>query len=214
MVEKIDQPEKYWDRLFAPSSCLAVITTVDAAGAVNGAVFGTCTRVLHNPVHIAFTTTRGNHTAENVLETGEFTVNTPAFRRDLLDRVVSVALPFARGVDEIEKAGLTSIPARAVRPPRVAECNRHFECRVEWTREWAEGRLMVCGALVAASVDADCVDAKGYLDWNRVRPAHYAGAPYGTLFVGCFDALEAQSAYRGPEWEAFEAHRRGMFEDI
>ena len=26
---KRDQPPEYWDRLFAPSSCLAVITTVD-----------------------------------------------------------------------------------------------------------------------------------------------------------------------------------------
>src|SRR5262249_52747134 len=54
--QKLDQPEEYWDRLFAPSSCLAMITTVDADGRVNAASFGTCVRVNHAPVYIAFTT--------------------------------------------------------------------------------------------------------------------------------------------------------------
>jgi hypothetical protein len=39
--KKLDQPPKYWDRLFAPSSCLAMITTVDAQGRVNAASYGT-----------------------------------------------------------------------------------------------------------------------------------------------------------------------------
>jgi len=211
---KQSQPEKYWDRLFAPSSCLAVITTVDAGGHVNAAAFGTCTRVLHNPVYIAFTTTLGNHTADNVLATGEFVANLPAFRRSVLERVMVVGLPFARGVDELEKAGFTALPSTLVRPPRVAECPRHFECRVEWTREWAGGRLMVCGRLVAASVDADCVDPKGYIRWDRVRPAHYCGAPYGAAFVAAYEKMEVDIPYAGPERDAFEQHRKGMFEDM
>jgi hypothetical protein len=46
-VTKQSQPEKYWDRLFAPSSCLAVVTTVNRKGEINAAAFGTCTRVQH-----------------------------------------------------------------------------------------------------------------------------------------------------------------------
>ena len=65
-----------------------------------------------------------------------------------------------RGVSELEKAGLTALPARLVKPPRILECPRHFECRVEWTKAWS-GRLMVVGEVVAASVDADKVDAEG-----------------------------------------------------
>src|SRR4051812_3006933 len=72
MPNKQDQPEKYWDRLFAPSSCLSIITSVDHDGRVNAAAFGTCTRVLHNPVYLAFTTTLGNDTANNILATGAF----------------------------------------------------------------------------------------------------------------------------------------------
>jgi hypothetical protein len=32
-MTKIAQPPQHWDRLFAPSSCLAIITTVDGANA-------------------------------------------------------------------------------------------------------------------------------------------------------------------------------------
>ena len=59
MSSKVSLPQKHYDRLFAPSSCLAIITTVNSAGKSNAAAFGTCTRVNHNPVYIAFTTTIG-----------------------------------------------------------------------------------------------------------------------------------------------------------
>src|SRR5262249_33429536 len=174
--QKLDQPEKYWDRLFAPSSCLAMITTVDAAGRVNAASFGTCVRVNHEPVYIAFTanvaTERAlGHTAGNVLATGQFVVNLPAFDRASLEKVRVVALPFGHGVGEVERAGLTAIAARRVRPPRILECPRHFECEVEWTRQWLH-RLMVVGKVVAASVDADKVASDGSILWDKVKPAH------------------------------------------
>lgn len=152
-ITKIDQPKERWDELFAPSSALAMITTVDGQGRVNAASFGTCTRVCHNPVYIAFTVGRHKNTAENVLETRQFTVNLPKFDRASLEKVCVVSLPFAQGVNEIERAGLTSLSARKIIPPRIVECPRHFECEVEWTQEWT-GRLMVVGKVIAASVIA------------------------------------------------------------
>ena len=179
---KLDQPRKWWDRLFAPSSCLAMITTVDRQGRVNAASYGTCTRVHHEPVCISFTANIGSDNAHNIAETGEFVVNLPRFDRQSLEAVRVVGLPFAPGVSEIDKAGLTAIPSTHVVPPRIQECPRHFECRVESTKEWA-GRLMVVGEVLAASVDADSVDANGYILWDKVAPAHYCGAPYGGKFV-------------------------------
>jgi flavin reductase (DIM6/NTAB) family NADH-FMN oxidoreductase RutF len=207
------QPEKYWDRLFAPSSCLAVITTISPGGHVNAAAFGTCTRVLHNPVYIAFTTTIGNDTANNVLATGEFVANLPPFQRDVLEKVMVVGLPFEAGVNELDIAGFTAFPAAKVAPPRIVECPRHFECTVEWTREWAGGRLMVCGRLVAASVSADCIDERGYVRWEKVKPAHYCGAPYKSTFVAAYETMAVETPYDGPEARQFETDRLGMFEE-
>src|SRR5947208_12821330 len=92
--EKIDVPAEHWDRLFAPSSCLATITTIDGEGRVNAASYGTCTRVCHDPVYIAFTVGAIKHTADNIRATGEFVVNLPTFPREMLEKVRVVALPF------------------------------------------------------------------------------------------------------------------------
>ena len=212
-ITKQDHPEKFWDKLFAPSSCLAMITTVDAQGRPNIASYGTCTRVHHRPVYIAFTTTLGKDTAANLLATGEFTVNLPRWERDMLEKVRVCGLPFAPGTSEFEKAGLTAIPATVVRPPRIAECPRHFECKVEWTKEWADGRLMVCGKVVAASADTGCVDQDGFVLWDKVMPAHYCGGPYGGQFVSAYQTMAVDIPYEGPEVEtAAKAHQKTYHE--
>jgi flavin reductase (DIM6/NTAB) family NADH-FMN oxidoreductase RutF len=212
MNAKLDQPRKWWDRLFAPSSCLAMITTVDRDGHVNAASYGTCTRVNHEPVYIAFTANVGADTVRNVMETGEFVVNLPSFDKTSLEAVRVVGLPFARGVSELEKAALTALPSVVVKPPRILECPRHFECKLEWTKEWA-GRSMIVGEVVAASANADCVDEQGYILWDRVRPAHYCGAPYGGRFVAAYETMDAGLPYEGPEVQDFHARERAMFKE-
>jgi flavin reductase (DIM6/NTAB) family NADH-FMN oxidoreductase RutF len=201
-ITKIDLPSEYWDQLFAPSSCLAMITTVDAQGIVNAATFGTCTRVNHNPVYIAFTVGRPKHTALNVLETGEFTVNLPKHDRTQLEAACNVSLPFARGVDELQRAGLTALAAKTIRPPRILECPRHFECQVEWTREWV-GRLMVVGKVLAVSADSDCIDESFGLIWDKARSSHFCGHPHGGKFVAAYEVMEVTPSYDGPEAALF-----------
>jgi flavin reductase (DIM6/NTAB) family NADH-FMN oxidoreductase RutF len=210
--KKLDQPPKYWDRLFAPSSCLAMITTVDAQGRVNAASYGTCTRVHHEPVFISFTANVGADNANNILVGSDFVVNLPRWERESLEKVRVVGLPFEPGISEIDKAGLTALPSTIVKPPRIAECSRHFECKVEWTKEWSR-RLMVVGRVVAASVDADCVDAEGYVLWDKVKSAHYCGAPYGGRFVAAYETMAADVPYDGPEVEAFIARERALFKE-
>jgi flavin reductase (DIM6/NTAB) family NADH-FMN oxidoreductase RutF len=208
-IKKIDQPKEVWDRLFATPGHLAVITTVDAKGNVNAGSFATCVRVVHDPMHIAFTTQANGDTANNIRETGQFTVNLPRFERELLEKVSIVGLPFARGVNELEKAGLTALPARKVKPPRAAECPRHFECEVIWTHEWT-GRLMIVGNTLAASVDEDGVDEHGFIRWDRVKPTHFCGSPYNNvtpdhlMFVGAYETMTVAQTHTGPEVKAQE----------
>jgi flavin reductase (DIM6/NTAB) family NADH-FMN oxidoreductase RutF len=96
-----------------------MITTVDPQGRVNAASFGTCTRVCHDPVYIAFTVGAHKHTAANIRKSGEFVVNLPRFERDMLERVRIVGLPFGTGVSELEKASLTPMRSKMVKPPRI-----------------------------------------------------------------------------------------------
>ena len=209
----VQQPEKYWDRLFAPGGHAAVITSVDAQGRVNAAAYATCVRIVHNPVQIAFTTSQAGDTAHNVAETGQFVVNLPFFERALLEKVRVVGLPFARGVNELEKAGLTALPSMHVRPPRIREFSRHFECEVVWTKEWLN-RTMVVGNVLAASVHADCVDAKGYIVWERIKPVAFCGAPYVNMFAAAHETMAVGLPYDGPEAQAAERSVHSMFEDM
>lgn len=209
----VSQPEKYWDRLFAPGGHCAIVTTVDQDDRVNAASYATCVRIVHNPVQIAFTTSLAGHTRENLLATGAFVVNLPSFERDILEKVRIVGLPFARGVNELEKAGLTPLPSTLVKPPRIAECLRHFECEVLWTKEWLN-RMMVVGNVVAASTYSDCVDAKGYIVWERVKPVAFCGAPYVNMFAASQDVMEVGMPYEGPEVTAADRSVRSYFEDM
>ena len=196
-VSKLDVPGEHWDKLFAPSACLVMITTVDNAGRVNAASYGTCVRVCHDPVYIAFTTGATKDTYNNVLANGEFVVNVPPYEREILEKVRVVGLEFPPGVNELEKAALNEIPARVVRPPRIAECRSHFECRVEWTKQWLH-RLMVVGKVVAASVDEDCIESSGKILWDRLKPAHYCGNAYKNGFVAAYQPMWIDMIYNEP----------------
>src|SRR3954464_2710831 len=110
-VPKIDVRPEWWDNIFAPSSCLVLITTLDGEGRVNAAAYGTCTRVCHDPMYISFTCGTSKDTYNNVLATGEFVVNVAPFEQGMLDKVLVCGLPFKGGINELDKAGLTAMPA-------------------------------------------------------------------------------------------------------
>ena len=205
--EKIDQPPENWDRLFANVGQLGMVTTMDAAGKVNAATFATCVRCMHIPVQISFTADLTRHTYKNILETREFVVNLAAFEREILEKACVLGLTFASGVNELEKADLTALPAKRVKPPRILECHRHFECELVWTKEWLN-RVMIVGNVVAASVDADCVDERGFVIWDRVKPVQYAGSPYQRyvdmppykhVFLVSYETMSVETTYDGPE---------------
>jgi len=183
---KTDVRPEWWDNIFAPSSCLVIITTVDSQDRINAASFGTCTRVCHDPMYISFTCGTGKDTYNNILATGEFTVNVVPFEQTMLDKTLVCGLPFNANENELAKAGLTPLPARKLQPPRIAECRSHFECKVEWTQQWLH-RLMVCGRVEAVSIDTDCITDNGFIVWDKVKPAHYCGMRYRDRFVPAFD---------------------------
>lgn len=212
--EKVDVPVEHYDRLFIPVACVVSITSVDTAGRVNAASFATCVRVHHEPTCIAFCVDSHKDTYRNVLATNEFVVNIPSFDREILEKVGTLGLPFAAGVNELERAGLTALPSRRVKPPRIAEYKSHFECQVEWTKEWFGTRLMVVGRVVAASVDADCIDENGWVVLDKLRPVHYCGQAYcgdhKFRFVASYQVMEVDTVYQGPEASGQDPRKRQL----
>jgi hypothetical protein len=114
------------------------------------------------------------------------------------------AAPMARtlGARRSPCGSLTPLPSTKVKPYRIVECPRHFECKVECTKDWAERRMIV-GAVLAASVHSDCVDDRGFVIWDKVRSAHHCGAPYGGRSSPLMSRWQSTSGMRDQKWPSF-----------
>jgi flavin reductase (DIM6/NTAB) family NADH-FMN oxidoreductase RutF len=196
---KIDVPEEHFDRLASPVASVAVITTVDENGRINAAPVATCLRNNHVPTCFEFTIDARKHTAINVLATGEFVVNIVPFDRAVLEKVQVTSLSFPPGVNEIAAAGLTAIPSRAVKPPRIGECLSHFECKVEWTKQWLGSRLTIVGRVLAASVNHGCIDEQGFVIHQNMRTTQHCGGVYGGKFLGTNEVMDIDMIWDGPD---------------
>jgi flavin reductase (DIM6/NTAB) family NADH-FMN oxidoreductase RutF len=182
----VDIDPAYWDSMYALSATPAVVTTVDLDGNINAAALGAVVRIAHDPVAVTFTIGLGRDTAYNVFATGEFVVNIPSFSPEDLRSMCLTGADLPAGKNELDHAGLTALGSRVVKPPRIAEYGRHFECRVLWNTQWRD-RLTIVGEVVAASCSSDLIDAEGKLVWEVARPATYCGGPYGLTFAPSFE---------------------------
>lgn len=194
-AKKIDIAPENWDCIIAPTSLLVIITTADEEGRVNAASYGSTVRVCHDPVQLAFTCTQGSDTHANITRTGEFVVNLVPFDRNILEKVLITGLPWKEGINELDRAGLTAVPARTVRPPRIAECYAHFEMTVEWTHSWIH-RMTVTGNTLAVSANEDVVDSEQMIIWDKAKPAHFCGGRYMDQFVPAHEPIRVEWDYR------------------
>jgi flavin reductase (DIM6/NTAB) family NADH-FMN oxidoreductase RutF len=132
---------------------------------------------------LAFSVNQKWHTRENVRETGEFVVNIPSDDSEMLKKLMITAKHFPPRVNELDEAGLTALPSKKIKPPRIGECKAHFECRVDWMREVANHSLVV-GNVVAVSIDEDCITENYELIIDKLRCVHYLGKVYKDIFIG------------------------------
>lgn len=158
-VEKRD-----WHPSVLPGQ-VVLVTTVDHDGNPNVAPKSWITMVAFRGPILAFGCSTDHATFRNAEATGEFVVNLPP--DTLADRVW--ALPRWHGAERIERSGLTLLPAQAVAPPLVAECRAHLECELDDVKRYGE-EVVVFGRIVAASIDADCLDGDFEEQYRRLRP--------------------------------------------
>jgi flavin reductase (DIM6/NTAB) family NADH-FMN oxidoreductase RutF len=130
-----------------------IVTTIDRRGCTNAGVFSNVTSVSTEPERLVMSVYKQWDTIHNLRQVREFVVNVPS--RQLVDAVwicgdKYAGNPIPRGVDELEIAGLTTVPAVKVGPPRVVECYAHLECVVSWIRDVGDHYLVLAN-IVAAS---------------------------------------------------------------
>lgn len=163
---------------------LALVTTVSTDGVPNVAPKNWLSIVVGDPPIVALGCNVGHHTAQNALATGEFVLNFPG--DDLAATVWQAGLKgdHPRDPCDIERLGLTPIPALAVRPPRIAECRAHLECRLESTKEYGQ-EIVLFGQILAASIDEAALEGEPAECYAYLRPIVYLeGNMYGVVERG------------------------------
>ena len=148
---------------------IALVSTVDAAGAPNLAPFSFFSGVGSAPPTVLFCPAlraaganrdaQRKDTLRNVEETREFVINVVS--EAIAAQANATAAEVAPEVDEFQLAGLTPIPSELVRPPRVAESPAQMECRllqVIYTSHAPGGGVIVLGEVVRFHVREDLVE--------------------------------------------------------
>ena len=109
------------------------------------------------------------HSLKNIRRTGEFVVNLAD--EGTANAMHASAAEIPEGESEFARLGLTPVPARMVKHPRVAEAPASLECRVERRIEFGPEREMVVGEILLIHARDGIIDpATKRISEERYRP--------------------------------------------
>lgn len=104
------------------------ISTVSKSGVVNLAPYSFFNALCELPPILGFTSYGRKDTLINIEETGEFVHNvTPTKMLEAMNQTSGL---YAKEINEMDKAGLESLPSELVAPPRIASAPATMECKL------------------------------------------------------------------------------------
>jgi flavin reductase (DIM6/NTAB) family NADH-FMN oxidoreductase RutF len=115
------------------------------------------------------------HTLKNIRRTGEFVVNLADEGTANAMHLCGTEIPEAES--EFTKFGLTPVPAKLVKHPRIGEAAASFECRVERRINFGPEREMVVGEILFIHA------RDGIIDPTTKRISEELYRPVGRLFA-------------------------------
>ncbi len=189
--------------LIAPRP-IALVTSMNKDGGLNAAPFSAYNYLCTDPpiIGIGVTDRPGGEfvpkdTARNIRRTGEFVVN--VVTEDLMQQMNICATDFPAEVSEIEKAGLTTLPSRVIKVPRIAQAHAALECVEYTTMEIGRSRIIL-GRIVAMYVEDQFVDAAG--PYIKAEELHAIGRMNGLgAYVRTRDSFLAMPRILYAEWK-------------
>jgi len=154
---------------------IAFASTIDEDGNPNLSPFSFFNVFSANPPIAIFSPARRvrnnttKHTLENVKLTKEVVINVVNY--DIVQQMSLSSTEYGDGVNEFEKAGLTSIASDVVKPFRVKESPVQLECKVrevvELGNEGGAGNLVIC-EVVRVHVSEAVLDENGKIDTQKI----------------------------------------------
>ena len=158
------------------------ITTLSHDGIVNLAPFSISNQLAYDPPFVFFSGSglpdeeraepRRKDSVINAENTGEFVYNMASFA--LREKVNLSSDSFPPEVDEMEVCGLTKLPSKLVKPPRIGESPVNLECRHHATLTLPANspksvHHVVIGEVVGIHINDDFI-ADGKVDWVKIQP--------------------------------------------
>jgi len=154
------------------------VTSISAKGEVNLAPYSFFNGVNSKPNVVMFASEGRKDSVSFITETGEFVCNLATW--DLREQMNITSAPLPRGVNEMERAGLTAAPSRLVKPPRVAAAPCALECKLLQitTLKDIDGTAMDCHVVFGQVIGVHIEDGfivEGRLDTAAMKPIARCG---------------------------------------
>lgn len=181
---------------------IALVTTVNKDGLPNAGPFSFFNVLTHDPAIVAigvenYSDMRFKDTARNIRETGEFTVH--ICDNALVDQMEVCAIKFGPEVDEMEEAGLATVPGQMVGSPRILAAPAALECRRHTTLQVGPAREIILGEVVGVFVRSDAVNSSNlHIDQQMMDAVGRMG---GHTYTRTRDQFDIKTL-TPQEWEA------------
>lgn len=156
------------------------IASQSASGVLNLAPYSFFNAFNYTPPIIGFASVGRKDSLNNIEQTGEFVWNLATRPLAEAMNLSSVAAP--PDINEFELAGLTAVPGRMVKVPRVAESPVAFECRCSQILQLASAdgdeiaTWLVLGEVIGVHIDQALLKNGSY-DTAAAHPILRGGGP-------------------------------------
>ncbi len=154
---------------------IAFASTINEKGIPNLSPFSFFNVFSANPPILIFSpaksgkTGANKNTFDNVKAIKEVVINVVNY--DIVQQMSLSSSPYAAGVDEFIKSGLTPISSETIQPFRVKESPVQFECKVndiiELGQNGGAGNLVICEVL-RIHINEKVLDEKGMIDQHKI----------------------------------------------
>jgi flavin reductase (DIM6/NTAB) family NADH-FMN oxidoreductase RutF len=168
---------------------IAFVSSLSATGVRNLAPFSFFTVASVDPPIVCFSTIiRGDgerkDTCNNIEATGDFVLNIVS--ESFVEGLNTSSAEVDPDVDEFELSGLTPVPSKLVKAPRVKEAKIHFECKLRDIISFGSNLLagqLILGDILLIDVDESVItevnglkliDPKKLQSLGRMAGADYA----------------------------------------
>lgn len=142
-----DQPSvEHFDYLLHPYPTF-LVTCVGSDNRPNIIAIAWMIPVSIEPPLVALSVRPARHSYPLLVEYGELVINVPPY--ELAAAALRCGRRSGASEDKFATTGLTAARARHVRPPIIAECLAHLECRIVSDTEMGDHRLLVARVIEA-----------------------------------------------------------------